>query len=458
APTGTPSPSAPAGDGTGNDGHGGGGGGGGWYRPAEGRLQGAAGGGNFGADRGGGGGYGSGWAGAGGGSGGGWGGSAGNGTTDVTWDNKAAVRVTAGFDDKTWTSANYVAKITGLLYNDLTGWSNAYREENPIYQPLSACGGGGDGGSDDDGLSHTGASDSYDFVWAAFKRLANNGVIFEQEVVLKPKRTVMCLFPEGGVDATEVVDAADNEEVGEYFRDTSECVRALAIAAAAGKSPRRGPACTPGSKGDDGGDGWAGEGGVSVMLGVGNCLEGHENAFLYHNSTSYLRLPLNDTGSPPALSWPPPRMGAALGGGGGGGSGGGGMTARLVRYAPELPPRPIQPPGGPDRAYIVYVAIGLAALGLTVAALRALYLRKQERVAYGRSGRGGINSGGGHGGHGGARALFSSSAGLGWKSGGRSGSDFGEFDFSVGDEYEGALFPADNYSSGGLSSSRSQSG
>lgn len=50
----------------------------------------------------------------------GWG-SAGNGTTDVTWDNKAAVRVTAGFDEKTWTSANYVAKITGLLYNDLTG-------------------------------------------------------------------------------------------------------------------------------------------------------------------------------------------------------------------------------------------------------------------------------------------------------------------------------------------------
>lgn len=43
---------------------------------------------------------------------------------------------------------------------------------------------------------------------------ASNGVIFEQEVVLKPKRTVMCLFPEGGVDATEVVDAADNEEVG----------------------------------------------------------------------------------------------------------------------------------------------------------------------------------------------------------------------------------------------------
>ncbi|CAN0447028.1 unnamed protein product, partial [Hapterophycus canaliculatus] len=240
-------------------------------------------------------------------------------------------------------------------------------------------------------------------------------------------------------------------QVGEYFRDTTECVRALATAAAAGESPQRGPACASGGKGDDGGDGWAGEGGVSVMLGVGNCLQGHDNAFLYHNSTSYLRLPLNNTVSPPALSWPP-QAGATVGGAGGG------LTARLVRYAPELPPGPIQPPGGPDRAYIVYVAIGLAALGLTVAALRALYLRKQERVAYGRSGRGGINSGHGGGGHGGARALFSSSAGLGWKSGGRSGSDFGEFDFSVGDEYEGALFPADNYSSGGLSSSRSQSG
>lgn len=52
-------------------------------------------------------------------SGGGWG--DGNGTTDVTWDNRAEMRVLEDFDDKTWTSANYVAKITGLLYNDLTG-------------------------------------------------------------------------------------------------------------------------------------------------------------------------------------------------------------------------------------------------------------------------------------------------------------------------------------------------
>lgn len=40
-----------------------------------------------------------------------------------------------------------------------------------------------------------------------------NGVFFDQEVVLKPKRTAMCLFPEGGVDAVELVEAAGNEEV-----------------------------------------------------------------------------------------------------------------------------------------------------------------------------------------------------------------------------------------------------
>ena len=38
-------------------------------------------------------------------------------------------------------------------------------------------------------------------------------MIFDQEVVLKPKRTVMCLYPEGGIDATELVDATNNEEV-----------------------------------------------------------------------------------------------------------------------------------------------------------------------------------------------------------------------------------------------------
>lgn len=43
---------------------------------------------------------------------------------------------------------------------------------------------------------------------------SRNGVIFDQEVVLKPKRTVMCLYPEGGIDAVELVEAANNEEVG----------------------------------------------------------------------------------------------------------------------------------------------------------------------------------------------------------------------------------------------------
>lgn len=45
------------------------------------------------------------------------------------------------------------------------------------------------------------------------RRTSRNGVIFDQEVVLKPKRTVMCLFPEGGIDAAELVEAANNEEV-----------------------------------------------------------------------------------------------------------------------------------------------------------------------------------------------------------------------------------------------------
>lgn len=45
----------------------------------------------------------------------------GNGTTHVTWNNDAAIRITSGFDENNWISANYVAKITGLLYNDITG-------------------------------------------------------------------------------------------------------------------------------------------------------------------------------------------------------------------------------------------------------------------------------------------------------------------------------------------------
>lgn len=49
------------------------------------------------------------------------GGGTGNGTVDVTWSNAAAVRATRGFDPNLWVSANYVAKITGLLYNDLSG-------------------------------------------------------------------------------------------------------------------------------------------------------------------------------------------------------------------------------------------------------------------------------------------------------------------------------------------------
>lgn len=115
-------------------------------------------------------------------------------------------------------------------------------------------------------------------------------------------------------------------------------------------------------------------------------------------------------------------------------------TARLVRYAPAMPPRPLGPPGGPDRAYIVYIAVALAAVGFAAAGLRALYWRKKASVAYGRG------SGEGRDG-----SMFSS----GWRGG---ASDFGEFDRMNGGSYEGALFPTDNYSSESLSGSRSQHG
>lgn len=60
----------------------------------------------------------------GGGGGGGWGAGfvgGGEGDSNVTWSNEAHVQVTTGFDEERWLSANYVAKITGLLYNDLRG-------------------------------------------------------------------------------------------------------------------------------------------------------------------------------------------------------------------------------------------------------------------------------------------------------------------------------------------------
>ena len=43
----------------------------------------------------------------------------------------------------------------------------------------------------------------------------SNGFIFEQQVVLPPRRTVMCIFPEGGVEAVDHVEAEGNQEVGE---------------------------------------------------------------------------------------------------------------------------------------------------------------------------------------------------------------------------------------------------
>lgn len=194
-------------------------------------------------------------------------------------------------------------------------------------------------------------------------------------------------------------------------------MRSLAAAAAAGNATYPGSSCASSSSSGDasGGDAWAAEGGVSVLLGLSNCLDGQKNAYLYHNETSYLRLPLS--GESRGL------MGGAHRA----------STARLVRYAPTLPQPPPSPPGGTDRAYIVYIAVGVAVLGLTIAGLSALYRRMSK-----------------HDNEGGGGSLFSSYGG--WRGG--LASDFGDFD-SVGGGYEGALFPSDNYGSGGLSGSRS---
>lgn len=214
-------------------------------------------------------------------------------------------------------------------------------------------------------------------------------------------------------------------QIEDYFRATGDCVRSLAAAAAAGNATYPGASCassssSSSSSGDaSGGDAWAAEGGVSVLLGLSNCLDGQKNAYLYHNETSYLRLPLS--GESRGLVGGAHRA----------------STARLVRYAPTLPQPPPSSPGGPDRAYIVYIAVGVAVLGLTIAGLSALYRRMNKHDSEG----------------GGGGSLFSSYGG--WRGG--LASDFGDFD-SVGGGYEGALFPSDNYGSGGLSGSRSSLG
>lgn len=229
----------------------------------------------------------------------------------------------------------------------------------------------------------------------------------------------------------QLITPTPRQQVEEYYRDTGECVRALAAAAADGNSSYPGLAC----------DSSAGEGGVSVMLGLDSCLAGHDNAFLYHNSSAYLRLPLTSTNGTATST------AAAAAVAAGSSAGVGAPIARLMRYTPELPPRPIQPPGGSDRTYIVFIAVGLAAFGFVMAALRALYHRKRQSLAYGRDGGGGGGLGGG-------------GIGGGWRSGGLSGSSSltGLGDFDVGGGYEGALFPADAYSSGGLSGSRHEIG
>lgn len=43
------------------------------------------------------------------------------GSQELVWNNMGVVRETKMFDSAVWTSATFVTKITGLLYNDLAG-------------------------------------------------------------------------------------------------------------------------------------------------------------------------------------------------------------------------------------------------------------------------------------------------------------------------------------------------
>lgn len=195
------------------------------------------------------------------------------------------------------------------------------------------------------------------------------------------------------------------------------------------------------------------EGAVSLLLGLGGCLEGESHAFLYHNDSAFIRFPLPSSDNDTTTSAPttnsmqssPTFVGAR--------KSGTIPTAGLVRYTPAMPPRPPAPPGNSDRAWIVYVAVAVVAGFFAAVAARAMLRRKQraEMMANGERGAG----------RGGAGILFSSQAGAGWRSGGReaSGSDFGEFDSGFGGGYGGgAMFPGDSYGSGSLGSMSGVSG
>ncbi|CAM9293022.1 unnamed protein product, partial [Discosporangium mesarthrocarpum] len=226
----------------------------------------------------------------------------GNGTAlgvDVTWRNQAALRFSTGFNETLWTSASFVAKITGLLYNDVKAWSEIYLSEHPAYKPISVCNASSMGipglpplepnpAAADLALDPSNSSSSYDFVWGAFTHLAHNGLNLADEVVLPPMRTGLCIFAGGGGVAAEVLPLYGNEEeVEDYYVRTSTCVSNLLAAAASypghGSSSDELAATCP--SGD-------GEGALSVLQGLEGCLKEEPYALLYHNSSSYLRVPL----------------------------------------------------------------------------------------------------------------------------------------------------------------------
>lgn len=172
------------------------------------------------------------------------------------------------------------------------------------------------------------------------------------------------------------------------------------------------------------------ESAVSLLLGVGSCLDPITEAYVYHNDSFLLRVPLPGSGSGGNES-----AAAALG------TSGAIPKVGIVRYTPEMPKPPPPLPRGGDRAWIVYIAVALVATAVAGFVARAVFRKRRALMAYGDGGNSGMLS----------------SLGAGWRSGVAAGSDFGEFD-GVGGGYDGALFPGDNYGSGSMSGMMHSSG
>ncbi|CAM9796699.1 unnamed protein product, partial [Choristocarpus tenellus] len=332
---------------------------------------------------------------------------------DVVWYNKANLRISNSFDEALWSSASCIAKITGLMYNKVADWAMTYVDDHPVYQPLSACEKSEtNGGSGGNFFTARNSSDSYDFVWSAFDQLARYGLNFADQVVFPPRRTSLCIFSAEGAGALELVNVEGNEkEVEGYFTRTSQCISDLVLPSNTLKQfvPLSYQSSTLGSCSE------GGEVALFVLNGLGSCLEGEEHALLYHNSSSYLRMPLTN-GSTAARR--DTLSGLSLQHSGESDASrllqhgdplasiiGGNNRAGLVRYFGEMPPRPAQPPRAPDSPSSV--AVGWIIV-IFVAASAVLAYKKVRRG-------GGIGGGG-----------FGTGGAGGWKVWGDCGSRSGE--------------------------------